>query len=419
MRAPIAFAIGCIITTLFTDSVSAVHCNKHHTIVDGDTCKTIAKEYNISEKVIDRLNPAAHSVCDNLQEGLQLCVSSSIKSLNKASSKKTATSGSKKTVHTKQKMTTLIKPKKSGKKHSTKHTSKKQIKKVSAKKPTKTADGAIPTPAARHKDPKEGSAKADNVVPSGDASAQPTDAGSDASDDNSSAEPTDASPDASSAEPTDDSSAEPTDGAASNANPTPTDDGSDANAAPGAGPEAPSNSTASSNSTQSPALTYADHLTVQLTSAADFCLLLPSSPGGKKDNNNKMDVEAISKSEGSAISFCLKQSEKLAPKAREMPKGLIQSAYFYKNATGDYSQVSGTLNPKAYMLSDKDYGGQYDNHGKGAPANSMCYGYKYFVELIEPNNRDFCIRCCNVYEDCNAGRSAYGCKRVVSNGRYA
>lgn len=25
---------------------------------------------------------------------------------------------------------------------------------------------------------------------------------------------------------------------------------------------------------------------------------------------------------------------------------------------------------------------------------------------------------CNVYEDCNAGRSAYGCQRVVSNGRY-
>lgn len=35
---------------------------------------------------------------------------------------------------------------------------------------------------------------------------------------------------------------------------------------------------------------------------------------------------------------------------------------------------------------------KYDNHGKGAPANSMCYGYKYLVELIEPNTNDFCIR---------------------------
>lgn len=54
-----------------------------------------------------------------------------------------------------------------------------------------------------------------------------------------------------------------------------------------------------------------------------------------------------------------------------------------------------------------------DNHGSGSPPNSVCSGYPYYVSLIEPNTATFCIRCCETYSDCNAGRSAYGCDRVV------
>jgi hypothetical protein len=229
-------------------------------------------------------------------------------------------------------------------------------------KSSKSSDGAMPTPAVRHKDSKKDTSKAQKMESTDDSSddsaPQPTE---DASSDDSDAQPTADSTDAS----TDDSDAQPaadsTD--ASNDDPTPTEDSSNASddgsaqptddgsaQAPGAGPQ-PSNTT-------QPALNYFDSLTIQLTSADDFCLLLPSSPGGKKDNNNKIDVEAISKSEGSAVAFCLKKSAEKSPKAHNMPEGLINSAYFFKNETADYSQISGTINPKAYMLSPKDYGGQ-------------------------------------------------------------
>lgn len=42
-----------------------------------------------------------------------------------------------------------------------------------------------------------------------------------------------------------------------------------------------------------------------------------------------------------------------------------------------------------------------------------CNGYKYFVNLIEPDANVFCIRCCESQSDCNLGISTYGCERVV------
>lgn len=146
-------------------------------------------------------------------------------------------------------------------------------------------------------------------------------------------------------------------------------------------------------------------------------MFLPSSPGGKDLNNGKVDVEAISKSEKSANAFCLK-SNKNTPGARIFPKNFIKSAHFFRNSTAGYVQVTGKFNPAAYSISPKDEGGQYDNHGKGSPPLSMCFGYKYFVNLVEPDKPDYCMRCCDTYEDCNAGRSTYGCGRVVSNGNY-
>lgn len=39
-------------------------------------------------------------------------------------------------------------------------------------------------------------------------------------------------------------------------------------------------------------------------------------------------------------------------------------------------------------------GPQYDNHGAGKPPGAQCAGYKYFVNLVEPADKRFCIRCC-------------------------
>lgn len=169
--------------------------------------------------------------------------------------------------------------------------------------------------------------------------------------------------------------------------------------------------------TATPNLTYNYGLTAAVNSKTDFCVFLPSSPGGMADNGGKIDIDAIANSEKSAVAFCLKPTANAAG-ARTLPVGFITSAHYFKNTTAQYVQVTGKLNPKLYSLSTKDQGGQYDNHGKGSPPLSMCYGYKYYVNLIEPDKGDYCMRCCNTYVDCNAGRSEYGCARVVQNGVY-
>lgn len=153
-------------------------------------------------------------------------------------------------------------------------------------------------------------------------------------------------------------------------------------------------------------------LTVQLSSSKDFCLFLPASPGNKEGNNGKVDIDAIADSEKNAVAFCLKPNVN-APNAGLLPNKFIKSARYQTNTASGFVQIRGTLNIDAYSLSSKDEGGQYDNHGKGSPPNSACAGYPYYVSLIEPNTATFCIRCCESYSDCNAGRSAYGCDRVV------
>lgn len=153
-------------------------------------------------------------------------------------------------------------------------------------------------------------------------------------------------------------------------------------------------------------------LVVQISSSKDFCLFLPPSPGNKAANGNKQDIDAIADSEKNAVSFCTVPNVN-APAAASMPSGFIKSASYQTNTASGFVQIRGTLNIAAYELSSKDEGGQYDNHGAGSPPKSMCAGYPYYVSLIEPNTATFCIRCCETYSDCNAGRSAYGCDRVV------
>lgn len=153
-------------------------------------------------------------------------------------------------------------------------------------------------------------------------------------------------------------------------------------------------------------------LTVQLSSSKDFCLFLPPSPGNEANNGGKQDPNAIADSEKYAVAFCAKPNIN-APGAGLLPSGFITQATYQTNTAAGFVQVRGSINLAAYNLSTKDQGGQYDNHGSGSPPKSTCAGYPYYVSLIEPNSGDFCIRCCETYSDCNAGRSAYGCDRVV------
>ncbi|KAI8089575.1 uncharacterized protein BX664DRAFT_246753, partial [Halteromyces radiatus] len=152
-------------------------------------------------------------------------------------------------------------------------------------------------------------------------------------------------------------------------------------------------------------------LTVAVQNEAEFCLFLPSSPGNKANHGGIIDPDAIADSEKDAKPFCTIAG--LTPSAKQLPDGFITSAHYQFNTTAQFVQVTGEINRAKYSLSSKDGGGQYDNHGAGSPPLSMCMGYKYYVSLIEPDIQGFCIRCCQSYQDCNASRSAYGCKRVV------
>ncbi|KAI8373204.1 uncharacterized protein BYT42DRAFT_579575 [Radiomyces spectabilis] len=161
-----------------------------------------------------------------------------------------------------------------------------------------------------------------------------------------------------------------------------------------------------------PAPSYPTGLTVAVESQQDFCLFLPRSPGNKDDHGGKVDPDAIADSEKNAVAFCTRPNVN-APGSGLLPRGFIKSAKFQQNTAAGFVQVTGKIDRSKYSLSSQDGGGQYDNHGAGSPPHSACKGYPYYVSLIEPDINGFCIRCCQSYKDCNAGRSAYGCHRVV------
>jgi hypothetical protein len=76
-----------------------------------------------------------------------------------------------------------------------------------------------------------------------------------------------------------------------------------------------------------------------------------------------------------------------------------------------YVQVTGRINRQAYGLSAGDGGGQYDSNG--APPGARVSSAKKFVNLVEPDVQDFCIRACTDPSKCNTGESAKGCKVIV------
>ncbi|CAO3671164.1 unnamed protein product [Umbelopsis vinacea] len=140
--------------------------------------------------------------------------------------------------------------------------------------------------------------------------------------------------------------------------------------------------------------------TVALSSSS-LCFFLPPNKGGN-----------IADSEKTAVAFCNSASE--APGAKTFPSGFIKSSNFKSGkGSGAWVQYTGLIDPSKYGLSSSDEGGQYDNHGSGSPPGSSCEGYKYYVNLVEPAERDYCIRCCQSSADCPTGRSTAGCQSII------
>ncbi|KAF9433159.1 hypothetical protein BGZ76_009817 [Entomortierella beljakovae] len=128
-----------------------------------------------------------------------------------------------------------------------------------------------------------------------------------------------------------------------------------------------------------------------LDSSSEYCFFLPPMVGGD-----------IAENEDSAIAFC-NQSNPKAPGAKLFPPGFVLSANW---ATGDgWVQITGQIDPTKYSLNPCDMGGQYDIR---APVGASCAGFDYFVNVIEPNDGLYGMKCCQNRADCIVSQSTYG-----------
>ncbi|CAO3634263.1 unnamed protein product [Cunninghamella blakesleeana] len=134
---------------------------------------------------------------------------------------------------------------------------------------------------------------------------------------------------------------------------------------------------------------------IQLQSDTSFCSFMPPHPG-----------DDVGGTEEDGIPMCTQS--KLSNTGKVFPKGFIVTSHFVKTST--YVQVTGKMNRNAYKLASSDGGGQYDHKDIDGVT---CNGYKYFVNMLEPDVNQYCIRCCQNAKDCNTGLSTYGCERIV------
>ncbi|ORX47017.1 hypothetical protein DM01DRAFT_326892 [Hesseltinella vesiculosa] len=136
---------------------------------------------------------------------------------------------------------------------------------------------------------------------------------------------------------------------------------------------------------------------IQLNSDSAFCSFLPPNYG-----------DDVSGTEEKGIPQCTDKG--LSNSGRVFPDGFIDSAHYYENNADHYVQVTGRMDRKAYGLKKSDQGGQYDyKHNKDV----TCDGFKFFVNLVEPNANRYCIRCCKYARDCVIDKPTEGCDVVV------
>ncbi|ORX47018.1 hypothetical protein DM01DRAFT_1339326 [Hesseltinella vesiculosa] len=135
--------------------------------------------------------------------------------------------------------------------------------------------------------------------------------------------------------------------------------------------------------------------TIHLNSDTAFCSFMPPKPG-----------DDVGGTENQGIPMC--SSASLSSSGKVFPTGFIVTAHYVKTST--YVQVTGRMNRSKYSLKATDGGGQYDHKDI---SGVTCNGYKYFVNMLEPDADRYCIRCCQSSTDCNTGKSTYGCPRVV------
>ncbi|KAG9044680.1 hypothetical protein FS837_007727 [Tulasnella sp. UAMH 9824] len=148
---------------------------------------------------------------------------------------------------------------------------------------------------------------------------------------------------------------------------------------------------------------------VKITSTTDYCMIVP-----KNKHTNIGDSEHP----GGMTTYCSKPTDSSQGKFASN----FWSKVTLKQAKGkngkDYIQLTGCINPSTNdRLNPNDGGGQYDSNGgaggKGNPQGSQCTGYASYVELIEPDSKRACIRCCQDKADCPTNKATQGCAAVI------
>nr|CAG8494062.1 9214_t:CDS:1 [Entrophospora candida]CAG8635841.1 36_t:CDS:1 [Entrophospora candida] len=135
--------------------------------------------------------------------------------------------------------------------------------------------------------------------------------------------------------------------------------------------------------------------------ATTLCTYLPPKAGGN-----------IADHEDDAVPFCNTTTPTgVTGTVNLIPDGFIVSSNFL--AGDGFVQYTGKINPSAYSLDPNDEGGQYDS--VGAPPGAKCVGNDFvkFVNLIEPKDERFCIRCCSDKSKCNTSKSTAGCPDII------
>ncbi|KAG8892004.1 hypothetical protein FRC00_012836 [Tulasnella sp. 408] len=148
---------------------------------------------------------------------------------------------------------------------------------------------------------------------------------------------------------------------------------------------------------------------VKITSTTDYCMIVP-----KDKHTNIGDSEHP----GGMTTYCSKPTD---PSQGTFPANFWTKVTL-KKAKGkngkDFVQLTGCINPSSVdRLNANDGGGQYDSNGgaggKGNPQGSQCTGYASYVELIEPDIKRACIRCCQDTADCPTNKDTQGCSSVI------
>ncbi|KAG0362707.1 hypothetical protein BC939DRAFT_441468 [Gamsiella multidivaricata] len=138
--------------------------------------------------------------------------------------------------------------------------------------------------------------------------------------------------------------------------------------------------------------------TAALVSASEYCLFLPPLQGGD-----------IAENEDRAVAFCNVPIAS-APNAGILPTGFIKTLNFVENTSEQWVQITGQMDGSTYDLSSKDEGGQYDMR---APVGAICADYNAFVQITEPDQGIYCLRCCKNKKDCPVNKSEDGCEQVL------